>query len=56
MVHPNGASLVVLVVKNLPASTGDVFDLWVRKIPWKAWQATLVFLPGESCGQRSMVG
>ena len=44
------------MVKNLPANTGDVFDLWVRKIPWKAWQPTLVFLPGESCGQRSLVG
>ena len=28
------------------------FDPWVRKIPWKrAWQPTLVFLPGESHGQ-----
>jgi len=26
-----------------------VFDPWVGKIPWrKAWQSTLVFLPGES--------
>ena len=33
------------------------FDHWVRKIPWKrAWQPTLVFLPGESHGQRSLVG
>ena len=54
MVHPNGVALVVL--KNLPANTGDVFDLWVRKIPWRAWQPTLEFLPGESRGQRSMVG
>ena len=29
----------------------------VRKIPWwKAWQPTPVFLPGESNGQRSLVG
>ena len=29
----------------------------VRKIPWKrAWQPTLVFLPRESHGQRSLVG
>ena len=29
----------------------------VRKIPWRrAWQATPVFLPGESNGQRSLVG
>ena len=33
------------------------FDPWVRKIPWrKAWQPTPVFLPGESHGQRSLVG
>ena len=30
---------------------------WVRKIPWrKAWLPTLVFLPGEFHGQRSLVG
>ena len=33
------------------------FDLWVGKIPWKReWQPTLVFMPGESHGQRSLVG
>ena len=33
------------------------FDLWVGKIPWrKKWQPTLVFLPGESHGQRSLTG
>ena len=27
------------------------------KIPWRRkWQPTLVFLPGESYGQRSLVG
>ena len=27
------------------------------KIPWRrAWKSTLVFLPGESHGQRSLVG
>ena len=32
------------------------FDLWVGKIPWRrAWQPTLVFLPGESCRQTSLV-
>ena len=31
------------------------FDPWVRKIPWRrAWQRSLVFLPGESHGQRSL--
>ena len=38
-----GASQVVLVVKNPPASSGDIkkhrFDPWVWKIPWKRkWQ------------------
>ena len=29
----------------------------VRKVPWsREWQPTLVFLPRESYGQRSMVG
>ena len=33
------------------------FDPWVGKTPWRrAWQPTLVFLPGESHGQRSLVG
>ena len=33
------------------------FDPWVGTIPWKrAWQPTPVFLPGESHGQRSLVG
>ena len=57
------ASQVALVGKNLPAhaSAGDVRDLglipglgvdpWTRK-----WQPTPVFLPGESQGQRSLVG
>ena len=31
------------------------FDPWVRKIPWRrARQPTMVFLPAESHGQRSM--
>jgi len=34
-----------------------LFDLWVRKIPWRtAQQPAPVFLPGESHGQRSLVG
>ena len=33
------------------------FDSWVGKIPWRRkWQPTPVFLPGESHGQRSLVG
>ena len=33
------------------------FDPWVGKISWRrAWQPTLVFLPREAHGQRSLVG
>ena len=33
------------------------FNRWVGKIPWRrAWQPTLVFLPGEPHGQRSLAG
>ena len=33
------------------------FDSWVGKIPWRrAWTPTPTFLPGESDGQRSLVG
>ena len=43
------ASQVSLVVKNLPASAGDMrckFDLWIGKIPWRReGQPTPVFLP-----------
>ena len=35
----------------------DGFDPWVGKIPWRReWQPTPVFLPGESHGQRNLVG
>ena len=33
------------------------FNPWVGKIPWRRkWQPMPVFLPGESYGQRSLVG
>ena len=47
---------------NLPANTGDVRDTdlipgSVGKISWKrAWQPTLIFLPGEFHGERSLAG
>ena len=52
---------MVLVVKNPPANAGDVkglkFDPWVEKLPWRRTrQPAPVFLPGESQGQRSLVG
>ena len=32
------------------------FNPWISKIPWrKEWQPTLVFLPGNPPGQRSLV-
>ena len=47
-----------LVVKNPPAMPeSQQLDPWVGKIPWRsAWQPTPVVLPGESQGQRSLVG
>ena len=55
-----GASQVALVVKNLPANAGDMrhrFDPWAGKVPWtSSWQPTLVFLPRESHGQKSLTG
>ena len=44
------ASQVALVGKKLPASAGDVrrgFNPWVRRIPWRAWQPTPIFLLGK---------
>jgi len=54
-----GASQVALVVKNPPANAGNGlgFDPWVGELPWRReWQPTPVFSPGESHGQRSLVG
>ena len=51
--------------RGFPGGTSDAgdtslrheFDPWVRKTPWRtAWQATPVFLPGESHGQRILAG
>ena len=48
------------MVKNLPANAGDMkcgFDPWGGMIPWRrVWQPAPLFLPGESHGQRSLVG
>ena len=44
-------------IKNLPASAGDPSDSWVGKTPWRRkWRPAPVFLPGKSCGQRSLAG
>ena len=52
---------VVLVVENPPTNERDVRDMSsvpaLGRFPWRrGWQPTLVFLPGESHGQRSLVG
>ena len=45
------------MVKNTRTAGDGGFESWIRKIPWRrAWQPTPVFLPGESHGQRSLVG
>ena len=51
----------MLLVKNLPANTVDIRDVGLipgsGRFPWKRkWQPTPVFVPGESHGQRSLVG
>ena len=51
------ASLVAQLVKNPPAKQ----ETWVQSLGWEdpleeAMQPTPVFLPGESHGQRSLVG
>ena len=47
------------MVKNLPASAGDVGDsssIPVLGRSWRReWQPTPVFLPGKCYGQRSLV-
>ena len=45
------------MVHNLLQCRRPGFNPWVRKIPWRReWLLTPVFFPGESHGQRSLVG
>ena len=46
------------MVKHLSANEGENgLDPWVGKTPWRRkWHPTLIFLPGESHGQRSLAG
>ena len=51
----------IAVVKNMPASAGNTRDTGLipesgRSPGGGAWQLTPVFLPGQSHGQRSLVG
>ena len=53
----SGASLIAQLVKNLPAMQETRVQFLGREDPLeKEWQPTPVFLPGESYGQRSLVG
>ena len=51
---------MALVAKNPPANAGDIRDMGLipglGRSPGGEWQPTPVFLPGESHGQRSLVG
>ena len=52
---------MALVVKNLPTNVGDERDVGLisglGRLPWRRkWQPTPVCLPGESDGQRCLVG
>ena len=50
------ASLVIQMVKNLPAVL-ETLDPQAKKIPWRRqWLPTPVFSPGEFHGHRSLVG
>ena len=45
------------MVKHLSTMQETQVRAWVGKIPWRRkWQSTPVLLPGESHGQRSLVG
>ena len=51
------APLVTQMVKNLPAMQETRFSPWLGRCPGKEnGLSTPVFLPGESHGQRSLVG
>ena len=57
----NRVSQVAVVMKSVAASSKDIRDMGsipgLGRVPWRrAWQPTLVFLPGESHGQRSLAG
>jgi len=52
---------VALVVKSQPSSAGDIRDAGLippskEDPPEGKWQPSPIFLPGESHGQRSLVG
>ena len=51
------ASLLAQMVKNLPAMQETQVQSLGQEIPWRReWLPTPAFLPGESHGQRSLMG
>ena len=44
------------MIKNLPANAGDIRDVGLISELGRSPGSTLVFLPGESHGQRSLAG
>ena len=51
------ASLVAQIVKNLPAMQENQVPSLGQEDPWRReWLPIPIFLPGESHGQRSLVG
>ena len=57
--YQNGLNLLLFVCDDLQCRKRKScrFNPWIRKIPWRrAWQSTTIFLPGESHGQRNLVG
>ena len=54
---PLQGSLVTQTLKNLLVMQVRGFNPWIGKMPCRrAWQPNPIFLPGESHGQRSLVG
>ena len=54
-ISPNSVLAILPNILGFPGRYG--FDPWVGRIPWRrTWQPTLVFLPGESHGQRRLAG
>ena len=52
-----GPTLVAQMVKNYLQCKRTRLDPWIGKIPQRReWLSTLVFLPGEFHGQRSLAG
>ena len=50
-------AFLVLSSKESARSAGDLGSIWIGNTTWRrAWQPTAVFLPGKSCGKRSLAG